>query len=64
MTDATMIKIPIQNWDAARQEGLRYSRRWRPAAGAVSVRILVRDTTAGRYGTLDVLLKKVPAARD
>ena len=39
------------------------SRQWKPAPDAVSVRIIVRDMTTGRYGTLDVPLKKLPAAR-
>jgi len=63
MTDAPTIKIPTQNWDAAQQEGVRYSRQWKSAPDAVSVRIIVRDMTTGRYGTLDVPLKKLPAAR-
>jgi len=58
MSDAPTIKIPAQNWDAAQQEGLRYSRQWKPAPDAVSVRIIVRDMTTGKYGTLDVPLKK------
>ena len=63
MSDAPTITIPTQNWDAAQQEGLRYSRQWKPAPDAVSVRIIVRDMTTGKYGTLDVPLKKLPAAR-
>lgn len=58
MSDAPTIKIPTQNWDAAQAEGLRYSRQWKPAPDAVSVRIIVRDMTTGKYGTLDVPLKK------
>ena len=50
--------IPTQNWDSAQQEGLRYSRQWTPAPDAVSVRIIVRDMTTGKHGTLDVPLKK------
>jgi VWFA-related protein len=63
MSDAPTITIPTHNWGAAQQEGLRYSRQWKPAPDAVSVRIIVRDMTTGRYGTLDVPLKKLPAAR-
>jgi VWFA-related protein len=63
MSDAPAIKIPAQNWDAAQQEGLRYSRQWKPAPDAVSVRIIVRDMATGKYGTLDVPLKKIPAVR-
>jgi VWFA-related protein len=63
MSDAPTITIPTHSWDAAQQEGLRYSRQWKPAPDAVSVRIIVRDMTTGRYGTLDVPLEKLPAAR-
>jgi VWFA-related protein len=63
MSDAPTITIPTDNWDSAQQEGLHYSRQWKPAPDAVSVRIIVRDMTTGRYGTLDVPLKKLPAAR-
>jgi len=58
MSDAPTVTIPTQNWDAAQKEGLRYSRQWKPAPNAVSVRIIVHDMTTGRYGTLDVPLKK------
>jgi VWFA-related protein len=58
MSDAPTIRIPAQNWDAAQQEGLRYSRQWKAAPDAVSVRIIVRDMATGKYGTLDVPLKK------
>jgi hypothetical protein len=63
MSDAPTITIPTQNSDAAQQEGLRYSRQWKPAPDAVSVRIIVRDMTTGKYGTLDIPFKKLPAAR-
>jgi hypothetical protein len=63
ISDAPTITIPTDNWDSAQQEGLHYSRQWKPAPDAVSVRIIVRDMTTGRYGTLDVPLKKLPAAR-
>jgi hypothetical protein len=63
MSDAPTITIPTHNWDAAQQEGLRYSRQLKPAPDAVSVRIIVGDMTTGRYGRLDVPLKKLPAAR-
>jgi hypothetical protein len=64
MTDAPTIEIPTQKWEGVQQEGLRDSRQWKPAPDAVSVRILVRDMTTGTYGTLDVSLRKLPAARD
>lgn len=39
-------------------EAARYQRTWRPGEGATAVRVVVRDKTTGRYGTLDVPLKK------
>ena len=63
MSEAPTITVPTDKWDAVQQEGLRYSRQWKPAPDAVSVRIIVRDTTTGKYGTLDVPLRKLPAVR-
>ena len=63
MSDAPAITIPADKWDAAQQEGLRYSRQWKPGPDAVSVRIIVRDMTTGKYGTLDVPFKNLPARK-
>lgn len=63
MSDAPTITIPVEKWEAAQKEGLRYSRQWKPGPDAVSVRLIVRDMSTGKYGTLDVPLKKLPAAR-
>ena len=60
-TDAPTVKIPTPGWEQAQQEGLRYARRLKPASDALSLRIVVRDTLTGKYGTLDVPLKKKPA---
>ena len=59
-TDTPTVKIPIQSWETAQREGLRYARRLKPARDAVSLRIIVRDMVTGRYGTLDVPLKTLP----
>ena len=56
-TDAPTVNVPTTGWEQARQEGLRYSRRLKPAADAVSLRVVVRDMLTGKYGTLDVPLK-------
>jgi hypothetical protein len=59
-TDTLPVKIPAESWETAQREGLRYTRRLKPARDAVSLRIIVRDMVSERYGTLDVALKTVP----
>jgi VWFA-related protein len=61
--DAPTVKIPAHRWEAAQTEGIRYARLWKPAPDAVSLRIIVRDMATGKYGTLDVPLKKLPPPR-
>ena len=63
-SDVPTVKIGGPQWEDAQREGLRYTRRFKPAADAVSVRIVVRDMATGQYGTLDVPLNKlVPALK-
>jgi VWFA-related protein len=62
--DAPTIKIPAQSWETAEREGFLYSSRWKPEPDATSLRIVVRDTITGQYGTLDVPLKKLAPARN
>ena len=57
-TDTPTVRIASARWEAVQREGLRYSRRFKPATDTVSVRIVVRDMATGQYGTLDVPLKK------
>ena len=57
--DNPAVKIPAQRWETAQTEGLLYARRWKPEPDALSLRVVVRDTITGRYGTLDVALKKL-----
>jgi VWFA-related protein len=61
-TDAPIVKIPTQSWEKAQEDGIHYARQWRPAADAVSLRVVVRDMLTGKYGTLDVPLKKKPVS--
>ena len=56
-TDVPTVKIPAQTWEKAQEDGIRYTRQWKPASDAISLRVIVRDTLTGRYGTLDVPLK-------
>jgi VWFA-related protein len=60
--DAPTVKIPAQRWETVQQEGVLYTRRWKPEPDAVSLRVVVRDTITGHYGTLDVPLKKIGPA--
>jgi VWFA-related protein len=62
-TDSATVKITTDRWEAAQRDGLRYARRWKPAPDAVSLRVVVRDTITGQYGTLDVPLKKLAPAQ-
>ena len=59
-TDTPAVRIPTHSWETAQREGLRYTRRLKPARDAVSLRVIVRDMVTGRYGTLDVPLKTLP----
>jgi VWFA-related protein len=58
-TEGATVKIAADRLEAAQREGLRYTRRWKPAPDAVSLRVVVRDVITGQYGTLDVPLNKV-----
>jgi VWFA-related protein len=55
--------VPAAQWEAARQQPTRFDRTWKPAADATALRVIVHDLNSGRYGSLDVPLKKVPPDR-
>jgi VWFA-related protein len=63
-TDAPTVKIAAERWEAAEREGFRYVRRWKPGPDSVSLRVVVRDMITGRYGSLDVPLKKLAPAQN
>jgi hypothetical protein len=64
LTTATpAVRLGAQSWETAQQEGLRYTRRWKPAPDALSLRVVVRDMITGQYGTLDIPLNKIGPAR-
>lgn len=42
--------------EVARSRGIPYHHVWRPDAGTVNLRVLVRDTGTGRTGTIDIPL--------
>jgi VWFA-related protein len=56
-SDAPTVTIPAQAWEKAQEDGVRYTRLWKPASDAISLRVIVRDMLTGRYGTVDVPLK-------
>jgi hypothetical protein len=62
-TDALTVTIATERWEAAQREGLGYTRRWKPAPDAISLRVVVRDMITGQYGTLDVPLNQLAPAQ-
>jgi hypothetical protein len=42
---------------------LRYTDRWKLRPGTTMIRVIVRDRSSGRYGTLDVPVKHIPAVK-
>jgi VWFA-related protein len=56
-SDTPTVKIPVQGWQKAQEDGLLYARKLKPGPDAVSLRVIVRDMLTGKYGTLDVPLK-------
>jgi VWFA-related protein len=54
------VAVPANEWPQVREQGVRTSRQWKPAAGASSVRVVVRDIRSGLYGAVDVPLQGLP----
>jgi hypothetical protein len=52
--------VPTAKWEEASKQGITYARQWKPAADAISVRVIVHDVRGGQYGTLDIPLDKLP----
>jgi VWFA-related protein len=42
---------------------LRYTDRWKLRPATTMIRVIVRDRSSGRYGTLDVPVKQIPAVK-
>lgn len=53
-------KFLPQQLEAARTKGLPFRRQWQPGADTISIRILVRDTTTGRMGSVDIPQTRFP----
>jgi VWFA-related protein len=58
----TTVAVPKSQWDEVSAKGLHYERRWKLAPGATALRVIVRDTHTGQYGSLDIPLAKALAA--
>jgi VWFA-related protein len=56
-------KLTAGQFAAMKPSDVRYGREWKPADGTSTVRILVRDRTTGRLGTLDLPVAAIPQAR-
>jgi len=54
--------VPKSKWDDVSANGLNYERRCKLGPGASTLRVVVRDTRTGQYGSLDVPLGKILAA--
>ena len=48
--------VPAAQLELVKKEGLGYRKQWKPGEGATSLRIIVRDSRTGQYGSLDVKL--------
>jgi VWFA-related protein len=48
---------------AAREKGLPFRHQWKPDAGTRRIRVLVRDPSTGRLGSLDIPIRKVAESR-
>lgn len=53
--------LPPAQMEIARARGVPFRRVWKPDEGTLSVRVLVRDSSTGRLGTVDIPLSAVTA---
>lgn len=51
--------LPPAQMEIARARGIPFRREWKPGDGTLSVRVLVRDSSTGRLGTVDIPLSAV-----
>jgi hypothetical protein len=58
----TTVSVPKSQWEEVSAKGLHYERRWKLGPGATALRVIVRDTHTGQYGSLDIPLAKALAA--
>lgn len=53
-------EFAVERTETLKPSDMRYIRAWAPAPGISTVRVFVRDRATGRFGTLDVPVKRVP----
>jgi hypothetical protein len=53
----------LPNTPGAEGTVLRYTDRWKLRPATTMIRVIVRDRSSGRYGTLDVPVKQIPAVK-
>ncbi len=51
------VNVPASKWEDAGKTGISFDRRWKPAADAGRVRVVVMDVTTGQYGSVDLKLR-------
>jgi hypothetical protein len=54
--------VPAAEWEALRARGISLRRQWKPGPDVTTVRVVVRDTRTGQYGSLDVPMRGLPSA--
>jgi VWFA-related protein len=54
--------VPAADLEALRARGISLRRQWKPGPDAATVRVVVRDTRTGQYGSVDVPLRGLPSA--
>ncbi len=54
------VTVPVADERKIGPELTRYFREWKPTPGSVTVRLIARDKSTGRYGTLDLPVSKIP----
>jgi len=54
-------RVRLDNQGAQRgmANALEYNRTWTPAGDIVETRVVVRDEGTGKYGTLDIPVRKI-----
>jgi len=60
--ETARLNVRDADWPRTLREGIPYLRRWKPRPDAVRIRILVRDSTSGQLGSIDMPLKEVRTA--
>ncbi len=57
------LNLAPKQWEIVREKGIPYRHQWKPGADTFSLRILVRDPSNGRYGTLDIPMSRIQEKR-